>query len=237
MTLTLLLAEDDPAIVKVVAYAVRMAWPDCHLTVATNGAEALQRFAEEQPDVVVLDVMMPPPDGLEVCQRIRAASPVPILMLTVRESAMDKIRALDLGADDYLTKPFDPLELLAHLRALLRRAGTTTRAETAPLALGDVALDSARHEVRVRGDVVPLTSTEYRLLEEFMRHPGRVLPHQYLLTTVWGPAYSTELHYLRVFVARLRQKLGDDPAQPRYIQTEWHTGYRFVPSPDTPDPR
>jgi len=230
VTLTLLIAEDDPAIVKVVAYGVRMAWPDCRITVATNGADALHRFAEEQPDVVVLDVTMPPPDGLEVCQRIRAVSQAPILMLTVRDSAMDKIRALDLGADDYVTKPFDPLELLARLRALLRRTRATALEETAPLALGDVALDPARHEVRVRGAVVPLTSTEYRLLEEFMRHPGRVLPHQYLLTTVWGPEYSTELHYLRVFVARLRQKLGDDPAHPRHIQTEWHTGYRFVPS-------
>jgi len=237
VTLSLLLAEDDAAIVKVVTYGVRMTWPDCHITVATDGAEALQRFAEEQPDVVVLDVTMPPPDGLEVCQRIREVSQTPILMLTVRDSTMDKIRALDLGADDYVTKPFDPLELLARLRALLRRTQAADAAANLPLVAGDIALDPGRREVRVRDKVVPLTSTEYRLLEEFMRHPGRVLPHQYLLTTVWGPEYTTELHYLRVFVARLRQKLGDDPAHPHYIQTEWHTGYRFFPSPSTPGSR
>jgi two-component system KDP operon response regulator KdpE len=231
VTLKLLVAEDDPSIAKTVVYGLRMMWPDGQVTVAADGAEALQHFAAEQPDVVVLDVTMPPPDGLEVCQRIREVSQVPILMLTVHDSTMDKIRALDLGADDYLTKPFDPLELLARLRALLRRTRAAAVEASTPLAVGDVALDPARHEVRVRGTVVPLTSTEYRLLEEFMRHAGRVLPHQYLLTAVWGPEYAGELHYLRVFVARLRQKLGDDPAHPRYIQTEWHTGYRFASSP------
>ncbi len=230
MTLKLLIADDEPAIAKAIAYGARMTWPDCQVTIAESGAAALERFAAEQPDLVVLDVMMPPPDGLAVCRCIRETSRVPILMLTVRDSTMDKIRGLDLGADDYLTKPFDPLELLARLRALLRRTQAEDAAAHAPLVVGDIALDPDRRAVRRGERMIPLTSTEYRLLEEFMRHAGRVLSHQYLLTQVWGSEYSNEIHYLRVFVARLRRKLGDDQADTRYIQTEWHAGYRFVPS-------
>jgi DNA-binding response OmpR family regulator len=137
-------------------------------------------------------------------------------------------RALDLGADDYLTKPFDHLELLARLRALLRRTQHEAEAASAPLTVGDITLDTATRTAYVRGAAVPLTSTEYRLLEELMRHAGRPLPHQYLLRQVWGE-YTAEAHYLKVFVGRLRRKLGDDPEHPRYIQTEWGTGYRFVP--------
>src|SRR5947208_12905664 len=151
-----------------------MTWPDCEVSVATNGQEALRRFAEEHPDVVVLDVTMPPPDGLEVCRRIRRASDVPILMLTARDTTLDKVRALDLGADDYLTKPFDHLELLARLRALVRRARRDFGAPS-PLRASDVTLDVVTHEVRVRGEVIQLTSTEYRLLEELVRHAGTVL--------------------------------------------------------------
>jgi len=190
---------------------------------------------------------MPPPDGFEVCRRIRDISTVPILMLTARDSTLDKVRALDLGADDYLTKPFDHLELLARLRALVRRAriAPALAHEPAPLTAltpapappthleaGDVVLDTVTREARVGGRVVRLTSTEYRLLEELVRQAGRALPHRYLLQRVWGPEYVDEVHYLRVFVRRLRQKLGDDPAHPRYIQTDWHTGYRFAPTPD-----
>jgi len=237
MTPTILIAEDDRDVATMVAYGVRLTWPDCRMEVASGGAEALRLFATEAPDLVVLDVSMPSPDGFEVCRRIREVSTAPILMLTARDTLVDKIRALDLGADDYLTKPFDDLELLARLRALLRRAHGLTGAEMpAPparvpaLIQGDVALDTTRREVRVRGEAVRLTSTEYRLLEELVRHAGRTLPHRYLLEQVWGPEYIGEAHYLRVFVRRLRQKLGDDPDHPRYIQTEWHTGYRFVPA-------
>jgi DNA-binding response OmpR family regulator len=197
-----------------------MTWPGCQVTVATDGTEALRRFAEERPDLVVLDVEMPPPDGFTVCRRIREVSQVPILMLTVRTSTLDKVRALDLGADDYLTKPFDHLELLARLRALLRRTQHEVEAASAPLTVGDITLDTATRTAYVCGAAVPLTSTESRLLEELMRHAGRPLPHQYLLRQVWGPEYTAEAHYLKVFVGRLRRKLGDDPEHPRYIQTE-----------------
>jgi len=144
----------------------------------------------------------------------------------------DTVRALDLGAGDYRTKPFEPIELLARLRALLRRAqgaaGPVVPA-TPSLSVAGVTMDLATHEVRVGGVVVPLTTREYRLLAELMRHAGTVLPHQYLLEQAWGPGYRHDAHSLRVFVRRLRRKLGDDAEHPRYILTEWGVGYRFVP--------
>ena len=241
MTLTILVADDDDAIARMVAYGVRMIWPDCRVTLAADGAEALRCFSRERPDLVVLDVEMPGSDGFAVCRRIRAVSQAPILMLTVRASTSDKVRALDLGADDYLTKPFDHFELLARLRALVRRSAGTRQGTceeappplaAAPLTVGALSLDGVTHEVRVRGgDTVRLTTTEYRLLEELARHAGRSLPYRYLLERVWGPQYGDEVHYLRVFVRRLRRKLGDDPARPCYIQTEWGSGYRLVASP------
>src|SRR2546423_443302 len=201
-----------------------MTWPDCEVSVATNGQEALRRFAEEHPDVVILDVTMPPPDGLEVCRRIRRASDVPILMLTARDTTLDKVRALDLGADDYLTKPFDHLELLARLRALLRRTQREAEVASMPLAVdvtaGDITLDTAMRTACVRGAAVPLTSTECRLLEELMRHAGRTLPRQYLLRQGWGAEDTAAAHYLQGFVGRVRRQTRREPEQPRYTHTE-----------------
>ncbi len=224
----LLIAEDAHDIAEGVAFGARMSWPDCQVTIAPDGREALRRFHEEHPDLVVLDVQIPPPDGFEVLRRIRQVAQVPILMLTVRDSTVDKVRALELGADDYLTKPFDHLELLARLKALVRRSGGPLGLPGQQYTVGDVTLDTATHEVRVRGEVIKLTATEYRLLEEMVRHAGSVLPHGFLLERVWGPEYGGDPSHLKVFVRRLRQKLGDDPEHPRYIQTEWGIGYRFV---------
>jgi len=229
VTPKLLIAEDAREVAEVVAFGARMTWPECRVTIAADGEEALGRFEEERPDLVVLDVSMPPPDGFEVCRRIRETSRVPILMLTARDSTLDKVRALDLGADDYLTKPFDHLELLARLRALARRAGVSPEHPGPSFAVEGFSLDSATREVRVRGEVVRLTPTEYRLLEELVRHAGTVLPHRVLLERVWGPKYVGDAHYLKVFVRRLRKKLGEDPENPRYIHTEWGIGYRFAP--------
>ena len=226
MTLKVLIADDARDVAEAVAFGARMTWPGCKVTVSASGAEALRHFAEEGADLVVLDVMMPPPDGLAVCRRIRESSPVPIMMLTVRDSTVDKVRALDLGADDYLAKPFDPLELFARLRALVRRASRQVEGEGANFALGDLSLDFATQEVRLRGTVVRLTPIEYRLLEELVRHAGTVLPHAVLLERVWGAAYVHDVSYVKVFVRRLRRKLGDDAEHPRYIQTEWGIGYR-----------
>ncbi len=243
MTLKALVADDAPSVAEVVAFGVQMTWPDSDVTIVSSGEEALRHFYKFQPDLVVLDIEMPPPNGLEVCRRIREISQVPILMLTVRDSIGDKVSALDLGADDYLTKPFNHNELLARLRALLRRAnglapsgflnsstlttGLLGQPDTS-LEVGDVVLNPATHEVRVRGQLITLTSTEYRLLEELVRHAGVALPHRSLLERVWGPQYSTEVQYLKVFIRRLRHKLGDDAERPRYIQTEWGVGYRFA---------
>jgi DNA-binding response OmpR family regulator len=229
MTMKLLIADDTPEIARAVAYGARLTWPDCRVTIAGSGTEALDRFEEERPDLVVLDVQMPPPDGFEVCRRIRESSQVPILMLTVRDATLDKVHALDLGADDYLTKPFDHLELLARLRALVRRSSTQPPSPEAAFAEGDLTLDFAAQEVRVAGEEVRLTPTEYRLLEVLVRRAGAVVPHLVLLHEVWGPEYVADPQYLKVFVRRLRNKLGDDPEHPRYIHTVWGTGYRFAP--------
>ncbi|HEU5330905.1 MAG TPA: response regulator transcription factor [Thermomicrobiales bacterium] len=228
MTLRLLIAEDDHDLAEVVAYGARQTWPGCRITIAATGQEALASFTAEPPDLVVLDVSMPAPDGFEVCQRIRQTSQVPILMLTVRRNMLDKVRALDLGADDYLTKPFDHLELFARLRALVRRASPAPAPDRADFTAGELALDFALHEVRLSGDVLALSPTEYLLLAELARHAGRVLPHQFLLERVWGSDHIHDVRYLKEFVSRLRRKLDDDAAQPRYIQTIWGIGYRFL---------
>jgi DNA-binding response OmpR family regulator len=204
-----------------------MTWPTCAVIVAQSGTEALHRFGNESPDLVVLDISMPPPDGFEVCRRIREASQVPILMLTACDATVDKVRAFDLGADDYVTKPFDHLELLARLRALVRRANTPIPSGQG-VDIGDLSIDFTTQEVRVQDKPVQLTSTEYRLFETLIRHAGTTVPHRLLLERVWGPEYVGDAQYLKVFVRRLRQKLGDDAQHPRYIQTQWGIGYRFV---------
>jgi two-component system, OmpR family, KDP operon response regulator KdpE len=233
MAMRVLIADDDSDLAQLIGMSARTLWPEAAITIAQDGREALQAFAVERPDLVILDVAMPPPDGLEVCRRIRAESRVPILMLTVRDGTVDEVRALDGGADDYLTKPVDSLRLLARLRALARRASAPPvehgRAHGPDFVLGDLAIDFATREVRLRGEVLDLTPTEYVLLEELVRHAGTVMPHHLLLERVWGPEYTNDVHYLKVFVSRLRQKLGDDADRPRYIQTQWGIGYRFVP--------
>ncbi|MDQ2809738.1 MAG: response regulator transcription factor [Chloroflexota bacterium] len=228
----ILIADDARDVAEVVAFGARMTWPGCEVALAADGTEALEQFAAASPDLVVLDVTMPPPDGFAVCRMIRTTSRVPILMPTVCDSILDKVRAFDGGADDYLTKPFDHLELLARLRALVRRATPPPAPVPARpgCAVGDLTIDFASHVVCVAGTPLNLTSTEYRLLEELVRHPGMVLTHHMLLEQVWGPEYCHEVQYLKVFVRRLRRKLGDTAAQPRYIQTEWGLGYRFVPA-------
>ncbi len=237
MTLKVLIADDAPDVAKMVAFGVRMTWPGCQVLIAEDGETALRRFAEEGADLVVLDVAMPPPDGLEVCRRIRESSEVPILMLTVRNGIVDKVRAFDAGADDYLAKPYDQLELMARLRALARRAHASSPATEPDFSVGNLSLDFATHEVRVGGTVIRLTSTEYRLLAVLARHVGTVLPHHFLLRQVWGPEYVGDVHYLKGIVRRLRQKLGDAPEDSRYIQTEWGIGYRLIAHPEAPHRR
>lgn len=226
--LTILIAEDSPDVAEVVAFGVRMSWPGCQTVVAQSGDEALSAFAEQAPDLVILDVAMPPPDGFEVCRRIRETSNVPIMMLTVRDATIDKVRALDLGADDYLTKPFDHLELLARLRALMRRVNIETTELGGDFVNGDLSINFELRLVRVGDEEIRLTSTEYRLLEVLARNAGTTLPHHVLLDRVWGSEWEADPSYLKVFIRRLRQKLDDDAERPRYIETIWGTGYRML---------
>jgi two-component system KDP operon response regulator KdpE len=231
----LLIVDDDADLVRLIGCAARVLWPDCTLLSAADGAAALRQFAEHRPDLVILDIMMPSPDGFEVCRRIReSGSNVPILMLTARDTMLDEVRALDLGADDYLTKPFDHLKLLARLRALARRADLApistggSAQERRGLMVSDLAIDLAARRVTVRGNPIELTPTEYVLLITLAADVGQLVPHRTLLERVWGADYARDTHYLKVFVNRLRQKLGDDASRPRYIETRRNVGYRLV---------
>ena len=196
---------------------------------AANGLEALALWESESPHLLVLDVMMPRMDGLEVCRHIRESSTVPIVVLTALDAESDKVMALDLGADDYLTKPFGVEELLARVRAALRRTQWHS-ASPAPSArvFGQIEIDLDGHTVRRDGSEVRLTPTEFALLAELVNHAGKVVTHRQLLQRVWGSEYGGEAEYLRVYMQRLRRKLEPDPANPRYLVTEPGVGYRFA---------
>ncbi len=197
-------------------------------TGAASGFEALALLQKHEPDLVILDVMMPSMDGLETCERIRQRSIVPILVVTALGEERDRVRALDAGADDCLVKPFGVSELLARVAAALRRAAwTNTTASPRPLKYRDLVLDPEAGIVTFEGEPMTVTGTEYRLLDCFLSNRGKVLPHDQLLRTVWGPEYGDEAEYLRVYVGRLRHKLGDDARDPTYIHTERGLGYRF----------
>jgi two-component system KDP operon response regulator KdpE len=194
---------------------------------AAAGEEALVQLAAKEPDLVILDLGLPDFDGSEVIRRLRAWSRVPVIVLSVRDAQNDKIGALDAGADDYVTKPFDMDELLARMRATLRRAQPTDA--SAPIVrAGDVEIDLARKLVTRSGERVRLTPTEYGLLEVMVANPGKLLTHRWLLQKVWGSGYGDETHYLHVYVRQLRQKLGDDTSIPRLIITEPGVGYRWA---------
>jgi two-component system KDP operon response regulator KdpE len=195
---------------------------------AANGLEALAIFNTQTVDLVVLDVMMPRMDGLETIRRIRQSSLVPIIVLSALGEEEDKIRALNLGADDYLTKPFGVGELLARVQAVLRRARwAEPPTRQGRIVRGEITVDLERHEVTVRGERVELTPTEFNLLVYLMEHSGKVLPHKTILQHVWGPEYGPESEYLRVYIGRLRSKIENDPTQPRYLLTERGVGYSF----------
>jgi two-component system, OmpR family, KDP operon response regulator KdpE len=196
------------------------------VSLAASGEEGLDQAALQPPDLVILDLAMPGMDGFEVCRQLREWSKAPIVVLSVREGETDKIRALDLGADDYLTKPFSLGELLARLRAVLRRAGSE-ELEAPSLTVGEMEIDFAHRRVTLGGQEVRLTPTEYELLRHLALNPDRVLTHRQLLTRVWGPEYAEDTHTLRVHIANLRNKIEPDPARPRYLHTEPRVGYRF----------
>jgi two-component system KDP operon response regulator KdpE len=194
---------------------------------ARNGEEALLKMREQTPDLVIIDINMPGMSGFEVCREIREASDVPMIMLSVRSGERDKVRSLDAGADDYVVKPFSTQELLARIRANLRRHAQS--ADEAPISfdLKGLTIDFARRTVTLKGNDVRLTPKEFDLLHYLVTHPDKVLPHRELLQAVWGPDYGDQVEYLRVFINQLRKKIELDPAKPSLLVTEPWVGYRF----------
>lgn len=225
----ILVVDDEPDLIESVQLGLTLQWRDVEVLVARDGAAALDMVEREHPEVVLLDIGLPDRDGFDVLREIRTFSDVPVVMLTARDDAMDKVKGLELGADDYITKPFDHLELLARIRAVLRRLDMPAPSNRLPsFRSGDLELDFSSQEVRLAGEPVQLTPTEYKLLYHLVRNAGRVLPHETLLSRVWGREYEDELDYVRVYIRRLRDKLQDDPGNPRYIRTERGVGYRFL---------
>jgi DNA-binding response OmpR family regulator len=222
-----LVVDDDPALLSLIEYTFER--EGYEVLTASDGKEAMRQFFAHRPNLVILDVMMPRMDGWETCKRIREVSEVPIVMLTARGQDEDIVRGLEYGADDYLTKPFSIKVLMAHARAVLRRAALPPVGEEEPVTYCDdyFAIDLQERRVSVLGEPVKLTPTEYRLLAYMVQNANRVLTFQQILRNVWGWEYQDDLDYVRVYVWHLRQKLEEDPKNPRYIQTEVGVGYRF----------
>lgn len=222
----ILIADDDPQILR--ALRITLSARGYEVTTASDGRAALDAAAASHPDLVVLDLGMPGLSGVEVIQALRGWTTVPILVVSGRTESWDKVEALDAGADDYVTKPFAADELLARLRALSRRLPSEST-EQPVVAFGDVSVDLAARVVTRAGATVRLTPTEWRLLEVLLRHPGRLVTRETLLTEVWGPQYTSDTGYLRLYLSQLRKKLEAEPASPRHLVTESGMGYRFVP--------
>jgi two-component system KDP operon response regulator KdpE len=223
-----LVVDDEPQIVG--ALRINLTARGYEVITAHGGAAALRAAADGKPDVVVLDLGLPDLDGTEVITGLRGWSTVPIIVLSARTSSLDKVKALDAGADDYVTKPFGMDELLARLRAAVRRSVAVGPGdEAAVVTTASFTVDLAARKVRRNGVEVHLTPTEWGLLEILVRNPGRLVAQQQLLHDVWGPGHATETHYLRVYLAQLRRKLEPEPSRPRHLKTEPGMGYRFEP--------
>ncbi len=225
-----LIVEDDQDIAHLVALHLKDI--DCEVEAVADGKSGLERAQAGEYDLIILDLMLPGIDGLEICRRVRSrADYTPILMLTARTSEFDRVLGLELGADDYLTKPFSVLELVARVKALFRRmealASRDGLAEQASLRLGDLAIEPDKRSVEVRGEAVQLTAKEFDLLLHFALYPGRVFTRAQLLDQVWGYGHEGYEHTVNSHINRLRSKIEQDPAQPRYVLTVWGIGYRF----------
>jgi two-component system, OmpR family, KDP operon response regulator KdpE len=225
MSLRILVVDDEPQIRRVMRSALSGQGYD--VIEARSGEQALEAVVGRPPALVLLDVNLPGMSGLETCRMLRTTSDVPVIMLTVRNTEKDKVDALDAGADDYVTKPFSTPELLARVRAALRRAPAGQGFPPSPIRLGNVEIDLQTRQVTRGGSPVRLTPKELDLLWYLVTHPNRAIPHRELLQAAWGPEYGDEVEYLRVFVNQLRKKIETDPANPRYIVTEPWFGYRF----------
>lgn len=225
----LLIVDDDPEIRSSVRLGFELQWRDVEILEAARGTDALRAVEEQRPDLVLLDVGLPDLDGYRVLRDIRAFSSVPVIMLTARDEPIDKVRGLEAGADDYVGKPFDHLELMARVRAVLRRLDLKAPAQrTAGYRKGAVQVDIEARDLRVADAPVALTATEWRVLEMLVGNAGWIVPHERLLARVWGRDGSGDLDSLRVFIRRLRAKMGDDAVAPRYIETVRGVGYRML---------
>jgi two-component system KDP operon response regulator KdpE len=225
----ILVIDDEPDVIESVRLGFTLQWREIDVIGAASGESGLDAVEHERPDIVLLDIGLPDLDGFEVLRQIRAFSDVPVVMLTAHDDSMDKVKGLELGADDYVTKPFNHLELMARVKAVLRRLDMPAPASRAPsFRAGDLEVDFARQEARIKGERIDLTPTEYKLLYHLVRNAGHILQHGTLLAKVWGREYVDEVDYIRVYIRRLREKLGDNPDNPRYIRTERGLGYRFV---------
>jgi two-component system KDP operon response regulator KdpE len=224
----ILVVDDDQLILEAVTVGLQLQWQDSTVIAATDGEAGVEAFFEHTPDVVVLDVAMPKKNGFEVLQEIRRVSDVPIIMLTARGEDIDQVRGLELGADDYVVKPFSHLALLARIKAVLRRAEMPPPARALPdFEAGDLSINFDNHQVTRQGQPVRLTPVEYKLLYHLVRNAGRLMPHQALLDRVWGDDYGATTDYLKVFISRLRAKI-ESKDSPPFIETERGLGYRFV---------
>jgi two-component system response regulator VicR len=224
-----LVIEDDPGIIEVVSLCFQLRWSGTTVISANNGNMGVEFVETESPDVVILDIGLPDMDGYQVLKEIRRFSDVPVLMLTVRGEDTDVAKGLELGADDYVTKPFSHIELIARVQAVLRRAqGLPITDEERPFTSGKLAVDFNRNEVMLGGTPIKLTSTERKLLYYLIRNEGRILSHESLLTKVWGDTYVDARDLLRVHIQHLRQKLEDNAESPNIIVTEHGIGYKFI---------
>ena len=226
-TIRILVVDDEQQITRVLRRALSS--QGYEVQVASDGEEALSVFGSWNPDMVITDLAMPGMSGLELCRRIRKSSNIPILVLSVKGEERTKVEALNLGADDYVVKPFGMDELFARIRVALRRSAQLGAEDASTLTIGDFAVDQATRTVKVRNKIVHLTPKEYDLLLYFLRHSGKVLTHRVLLGAVWGGESVEQSEYLRVFIGQLRKKIEEDPAKPKYIVTDPWVGYRFNP--------
>ena len=223
----ILVVDDEPQITRVLR--TTLSSQNYDIRVANDGETALEIMKDWAPDLVITDLAMPHMDGLQLCKRIRATAEMPIIVLSVKEQERTKVQALDAGADDYVTKPFGMSELLARVRANLRRAPATPTDASVVIEEGDFRIDVGAHTVTIRGREIRLTPKEFELLVYLGQHTGKVVTHRALLTAVWGANATEQPEYLRVFIGQLRKKIEPDPATPKYILTEPWVGYRFTP--------
>ena len=224
-----LVIEDDPQIIESITLCFQLRWAGVRVVSASEGERGLELAETESPDVIILDLGLPDIDGFEVLRQVRSFSEVPLIILSVRGEEIDKVKGLELGADDYVTKPFAPAEFLARVKAVTRRNEVPqSKSDSKPFVRGKLKIDFGTREVSIGGKLVKLTPSEYNLLYQLVRNEGRVMSNQMLLEKVWGPEYTAETEYIKVYIQRLREKLDEESGNPRMIISERGVGYKFV---------